>query len=165
MGFVFFGTFFGQNSIHMRAFLLLIILAISCSCLYAAGTDSIPKPKRDYVLQDRKIDWLLNTHRALSEKEGGISGYRVQVFMDSGNQARIKMQRARAEFESRYPGVRVYETYVEPHFRLRVGDFRTRLDARRLMEEIAEYYPPGSVYIVVDTINFPDLHITGAEDD
>lgn len=142
----------------MRIILLIIIIIFPISFLNASDTDSIPLPKRDYIFQDQKIEWLLRTHKQLSENERGIPGYRIQVFMDSGNQARIKTQRARAEFESKYPHVRVYPSYVEPNFRLRVGDFRTRLDARRFMEEIAEDYPPGSVYIVVDTINFPDLN-------
>ena len=126
-------------------------------CLQAADADSLSVRQRDYVFQDQKIEWLLRAHTELAKKERGIPGYRIQVYMDSGNQARVKTQRARAEFEQKYPDVNVYVSYDEPYFRLRVGDFRTRLDARRFMEQIAKDYPTGTVYVVVDTINFPDL--------
>ena len=127
------------------------------SSLQAADKDSLAVRQRDYVFQDQKISWLLDAHKELVKRERGIPGYRIQVYMDSGNQARVKTQRARAEFEKKYPDVNVYVTYDEPYFRLRAGDFRTRLDARRFMEQISENYPPGTVYIVVDTINFPEL--------
>lgn len=145
----------------MSVILTFVILSISYP-LFAFEQDSLPGRQRPYVLQDQKINWLLEAHKELVAKEGGIPGYRIQLYMDSGNQARIKTLRARAEFEQKYPNVRVYMRYVEPYFRLRAGDFRTRLDARRFMEQIAEDYPPGSIYIVVDTINFPELESSQA---
>jgi hypothetical protein len=148
----------------MSAFLTFLILVFVFP-VYAVEPDSLSVRQRPYVLQDQEICWLLDAHRELHERQGGIPGYRIQVYMDSGNQARIKTQRARAEFEQKYPDVKVYERYIEPYFRLRVGDFRTRLDARRFMEQIAEDYPPGSVYIVVDTINFPELESVQATEE
>jgi len=140
----------------MRVMLTLLVVFLA-SHSFAVDADSLYLRVKDYVRQDQRIVRLLDAHKELVKKERGIHGYRVQVFMDSGNQARLRMQRARAEFEQKHPGVRVYISYDEPYFRLRVGDFRTRLDARRFMEKIVDEYPPGSVYIVVDTINLPEL--------
>ena len=137
------------------------IFLLSCLMISFGGHAQEQNPEdltariRPYISQDEKIDWLLQKHREAVEGKG-IPGYRVQIFLDSGNQARILMQRARAEFEKKYPHVRWYEDYHEPNFRLRVGDFRTRLDARRFLEQIVADYPPGQAYIVVDNINFPD---------
>lgn len=117
------------------------------------GRDSIPE--RPYVIMDPAVKWLLNAHRGLTERQRGIPGFRVQIFMDAGNQARLNTQRSRAEFERKYPGIQAYIVYEEPNFKLRVGDFRTRLDARRYLETIREDYP--AAYIVVSQINFPDL--------
>ncbi|MFO7999338.1 MAG: SPOR domain-containing protein [Bacteroidales bacterium] len=108
-----------------------------------------------HVIMDPDIKWLLEAHRKAMSRERGIPGFRVQVFMEAGNQARLNTQRSRAEFENKYPGINVYIVYEEPNFKLRVGDFRTRLDARRFLETIKEDYP--SAYIVVSNINFPDL--------
>lgn len=114
--------------------------------------DSLIPP---YVVQDEKIDWLLHAYRQKMINQRGFQGYRVQIFMDSGNQARLKTQRSRAAFEEEYPGVSAYIVYEEPNFKLRVGDFRSRLDARRFLEKIKESYP--GAYIVLDVIHFPDL--------
>jgi hypothetical protein len=120
-------------------------------------TDSTYHRVRTYVSQDAKIQLLLDAHHELIKSQQGIPGFRVQIYMDSGSQARLRTQRARAEFESQYPDINVYITYDEPNFKLRVGDFRTRIDARRFIEHISDDYPSESVYIVLDTINFPDL--------
>lgn len=117
------------------------------------GLDSIPE--RSYVIMDPAAKWLLQAHRKLTERQRGIPGFRVQIFMDAGNQARLNTQRSRAEFEREHPGVPAYIVYEEPNFKLRVGDFRTRLDARRYLETIRGKYP--AAYIVVSQINFPDL--------
>ncbi len=136
--------------------IITIVLFFASTALFAFDNDSIVSRLRPYISQDQKIDQLLEMHKAAAEAEKGIPGYRIQIFMDSGNQARLKQHRARADFEQKYPEVKVYPTYEEPNFRLRVGDFRTRLDARRFLESIVNDFPPGQAYIVVDTINFPE---------
>ncbi len=109
----------------------------------------------DHVDQDERIAWLLHAHRHMVSRETGIQGYRVHIYMDSGNRARLNTQRAQAEFERKYPGIKAYIVYDEPYFKLRAGDFRTRLDARRFLEKIRKDY--SAAYIVVDRINFPEM--------
>lgn len=110
---------------------------------------------RAYIIQDARIDYLLEAHREAVQAQMGLPGYRIHLYMDAGNRARLNTQRERAEFEDRYPDVRAYVVYEAPYFKLRVGDFRTRLDARRFLERVRRQYP--GAYIVRDQINFPDL--------
>ena len=107
------------------------------------------------LVQDPKIDWLLRAHRETMRRQGGIPGFRVQVHVESGNQSRVRIQRAKYEFDSKYPDVKSYIDYDAPYYKLRVGDFRTRLDARRYLEKISRDY--RNAFIVVDKINFPEL--------
>ncbi len=109
----------------------------------------------DNVYQDEKISLLLHAHRHAVSRQQGVPGYRVHLYMDSGNRARLNTQREQAAFEKKYPDVRAYIVYEEPYFKLRVGDFRTRLDARRFLEKIRRDY--SAAYIVVDMINFPEM--------
>ncbi|TVR41948.1 MAG: SPOR domain-containing protein [Bacteroidia bacterium] len=121
-------------------------------------TDTLPflHPLRwDNVHQDEKISMLLHAHRNAVSRQQGVPGYRVHLYMDSGNRARLNTQREQAAFEKKYPDVRAYIVYEEPYFKLRVGDFRTRLDARRFLEKIRRDY--SAAYIVVDMINFPEM--------
>lgn len=109
----------------------------------------------DDVIQNELIAFLLQSHRNAMMEKRGIHGFRVHLYMDSGNRARLSTQREQAEFEELYPDRKSYIIYEEPYFKLRAGDFRTRLDARRFLEEIRQDYP--AAYIVVDIINFPEL--------
>ncbi len=109
----------------------------------------------DNVEQNDTIALLLHAHRNAMGRQRGINGYRVHLYMDSGNRARLNTQREQADFENKYPDHNAYIVYEEPYFKLRAGDFRTRLDARRFLEKVRPDYP--AAYIVVDMINFPDL--------
>lgn len=108
------------------------------------------------VFQDEKISFLLHAHRDAMMDRLGIPGFRVHLYMDSGNRARLNTQHEQAAFEEKYPGQAAYIVYEEPYFKLRAGDFRTRLDARRFLEKIRRDYP--AAYIVVDLINYPEMN-------
>ncbi|MFP4064173.1 MAG: SPOR domain-containing protein [Bacteroidales bacterium] len=107
------------------------------------------------VKQDARITYLLRAHREAVDRQLGVPGYRIHLHMDSGNRARLNTQKEQAEFEEEYPDTPSYIVYEEPYFKLRAGDFRTRLDARRFLEKIRDDY--SSAYIVVDLINFPQM--------
>ncbi len=116
--------------------------------------DSIPIG-RPYIMQEQRVEWLLEAHRARMAAMRGIPGFRVQIYMASGNQARLLTLQQMELFEEGFPGVPAYMVYEEPNFKLRVGDFRNRLDARRFLESIKRQYP--AAYIVMDQIRFPAL--------
>jgi len=109
----------------------------------------------DHVQQGEQIAWLLHAYRHAVSQQPGIPGYRVHIYMDSGNRARLNTQNEKADFLKKHPDVNAYIVYEEPYFKLRAGDFRTRVDARRFLEKIRRDYT--AAYIVVDRINFPEL--------
>ncbi len=123
--------------------------------IYGQDPDKLRPLQWDYVKQDYKIEHLLNLHREAMKDQRGIPGYRVHIYMDSGNRARLHTQHQQAEFEKKFPEQRSYIVYEEPYFKLRAGDFRTRFDARRFLEKIRRHYP--AAYIVVDRINYPEM--------
>jgi len=86
---------------------------------------------------------------------GGIysgRGYRVQIY--SGND-RGKATKVKLDFARRFPGVRTYMTYVQPQFRVKVGDFRSRGEAEKMYQQVSTLYTPCMIvpdYIVVNTL-------------
>jgi hypothetical protein len=50
-----------------------------------------------------------------------------------------------------FPELKAYMMYQSPFFRLKVGNFRERIDAEEYLPRIQRFYPTG-VYIVTDTI-------------
>ncbi len=109
---------------------------------------------RSYVSRDERVDVLQDAHRKFNQ-QAGMSGFRVQIYTDSGNRSKLRTDRVKADFDSRYPKIPSYISYDEPYYKLRVGDFRTRLDALRFLNEVSSTYL--SAIIVVDKINLPPL--------
>ncbi len=109
----------------------------------------------EYVHHSNKIAFLLKVHREIADNQRGMPGFRVHLFMDSGNRARLNALQEQVKFEENFPDMPAYIIYEEPYFKLRAGDFRTRLDARRFLETIRRQY--SGAYIVVDRINYPPL--------
>ncbi len=127
--------------------ILLILLTGAMSTGYS-------QPPRSYVNQDPKVDQLVNLFRQQNLTRG-MQGFRVQIFTASGNRSKLLTERQETDFNALYPGVRSYITYSEPYFRLRVGDFRTRMEAERFRNQVSSRYIVAIV--VPDRINFPRL--------
>ena len=89
-----------------------------------------------------------------TEKPTKLNGYRVQIFFGDRSEA----QEMRGEFIRKNPDVKAYISYLAPNFRLRVGDFRTRIECEKFKHEINRSFP-GS-YIVKDKIELPKLYDT-----
>jgi hypothetical protein len=93
------------------------------------------------VDQDLRIDRLIEKHRQFNQANPGVDGFRVQVFFDSGNNSKKSAQTAREKFMELYPGVAAYLTFKSPYYRVRVGDFRTKLEAEGYLFQLAATYP------------------------
>jgi len=74
----------------------------------------------------------------------------VQIFFGSSRQAAYDAQ---AKFMNEYPEIHTYITYIEPNFKVRVGDFRTRLEAQKLETALGELFK--SLFIIPEKINPP----------
>ncbi len=102
------------------------------------------------MIIDNKVDILLKKKLELDQQKPSIQGYRVQLYY-GGN--RTEALELKSKFAQLHPEVESYLIYQQPYFRLRVGDFRTRLEAYKLMKKVEKEFP--SVFIVNDEINFP----------
>ena len=134
--------------------ILLLLLLVSVTTAYSIESDSIQSPEREYINQDPVVDSLRRVYRQ-QNRQTGIQGYRIQIFRASGNRSKLLTEQEKAKFDAKHPNIRSYISYDEPYYRLRVGDFRSRLDAQRFLNKISSEY----IYsiIVVDRINFPRL--------
>lgn len=107
--------------------------------------------------QPRLLDSLIARYRRLNEEFPGIEGYRVQLFFGE----RDKAEKLKEDFKREYGEVSAYIDYLAPNFRLRVGDYRTRIEAYRLMQEIGGDF--GRAYIVRTKIELPELKVDKKE--
>lgn len=82
-----------------------------------------------------------------------LGGYRVRIFFDNKQSARVASEEAIKKFESLYHDVVAYRTYANPYFKVTVGDFRTKSEAMALLERIRYEFP--SAFVVKENISFP----------
>jgi len=112
------------------------------------------KPGEIKVQQDTRIDKIT---QFIGEPQGAspnvkIKGFRVQLFFDTDKDV---VNQKRADYLGRYNDKPAYVDYLQPNFRLRVGNFRTKLQAQKWQDEVKNDFPDA--IIVEDWIDLPDL--------
>ena len=107
------------------------------------------------INEDSGISDLTKKYTQANAKIKTMMGFRVQIFFDSGNNSRNAAENARAKFKGKFPTIPAYLTFKEPNFRVRVGDFRSRHEARGFLKKIQLEYP--NAFVIKDEINLPGL--------
>jgi hypothetical protein len=107
------------------------------------------------LIQDDKVDLLVSKHIQINQNRKGIDGFRIQIFFDSGNNSKTRAKSIYETFMAKYPDIGAYLTFKTPNYKVRVGDFRTKLDAQRFLNEILTDYP--NAWIIDDRINLPKV--------
>lgn len=107
------------------------------------------------IICDPRIDLLVKTHKSINNQYPLIPGWRVQIFFESGTQSKILAKEVMNEFNEKFSDTKSYLIFVSPYYKVVAGDFRTRMDAEKFLDEIQKDYP--SAFVTRDEINFPDL--------
>jgi hypothetical protein len=94
----------------------------------------------------------LMQQKYIDSQNGKIKGYRVQIHF--GNE-KNKAKEIKSKFLTKHNSMRAYDSFESPYFKVRVGDFRTKLEAYKFMKEIAGEFP--GAFIVTDNIDLPEL--------
>ena len=84
---------------------------------------------------------LVQKHIELNERVRTIPGYRIQVASLSGTASKNRAFEMKDRIRELYPGVEAYVVFDEPNFKVKVGDFRTRLDAYVFLLRIRNDFP------------------------
>ncbi len=103
--------------------------------------------------QDQRIEQLIQRQREIHVNDSTIDGFRIQIFMESGNDAVEKANAAMEEFKFNYPDIPIYLVFGQPYYRLRVGDFRTRLEAEKMHRILVKEYKKA--FVTSDRIQLP----------
>lgn len=162
----------------MKHFLIVSVLVIMPFTAFATipqQNDSVSGPfaivsKQEVTgggsvrfFHDRRIEQVVsensisrNNNNATAAATTQIShGFRVQVF--SSNRQRVAKDEA-FRLESRlneaFPGVGVYVSYTSPFWKVRIGDFKSKEEARLFTDELLRQFPAlkGDTYTVRERI-------------
>jgi len=106
------------------------------------------------IIKDTRIDALVKKQGMVIPPATSpqIVGYRVQLFFDSD---RKLVDEARSKFIAAYPKVDSYIVFTAPNYVLKVGDFRTELEAERIKDNLFVNFPTS--FIVKELINLPRI--------
>ncbi len=138
----------------MKRVLTFIVIFISI-CAKGQNTGSSGNTEIN-IIQDQKVNELVDKHIKLNKDHKIIYGYRIQIFFDSGINSKARAFAVKSDFMAQHPNSEeVYVLFQEPNYKVRVGDFRTSLDAQGFLSTIKNEYP--NAFVVADEINFPRL--------
>lgn len=99
--------------------------------------------------KDSRIDEM---DRLLTESSSGkMAGYRVQLHFGA---EKSKALSVKSKFLTQYPDIKAYDQFEAPYFRVRVGNFRTKMEAYCFWKSVADQFP-GS-FIVNEEIELPE---------
>ncbi len=124
----------------MRTILILICLVPFLSKAQATGTEIVKDPRLDLLIQkqaelNRKV-YLDNNRTA--------QGFRILVMNTSD---RKKAMDTKSTLMRDFPDHKTYLIYQSPHFKIQIGNFRTRDDAESLRKKISRKFSSGVIVI------------------
>ncbi len=75
--------------------------------------------------------------------------YRIRIYNDNKQNARSASESAMNRFKAMYPGVAAYRSYVNPFFKVTVGNFHSRPEADRMLQQLRGSFP--TAFVVKET--------------
>lgn len=149
---------------YLAIALLLLLVSTSSYAQYTSGGNR--SKGRIEIRGDVAAAQLVQKHIELNERVNTIPGYRIQVASLSGTSSKNRAFEMKDRIRQTYPGVEAYVVFDEPNFKVKVGDFRTRLEAYVFLQRIHADFP-GTIIrdnIYPTQINWDDV-VPESEDD
>jgi len=144
-----------MNTIIRYRFIYPILFIQWMVLMVSSGYSQEATKSTVQIIRDDRVDLLVSKHIQINQNRKGIDGFRIQIFFDSGNNSKTNAEAIYTGFTTRYPDIPAYLSFKAPNYKVRVGDFRTRLDAQRLLNDIIGEYP--GAWIIEDLVNIPKV--------
>jgi len=128
-----------------KLWFFIITCLLSISCVAQSGYLDLN--------QDPRIGNLIMKQRQIHVNDSTIDGFRVQIFMELGNDALRHADSVKMRFSEKYPEVPIYLVFGQPYYRLRIGDYRTRLEAENMYQQVKKEY--SNAFVTADRIELP----------
>ena len=104
------------------------------------------------INQSASVDYAFAKYVGNNAKKK-LNGFRIRIFFDNKQSARTQSEEVEKLFVELFPQYPVYRTYTNPYFKVAVGDFRTKSDAVKVLQDIQKLFPKA--FIIKDVINYP----------
>ena len=140
--------------------------SILCMCLatglmgltdICSAQDSTARPaSRDTTIvyskyasakEEVRVMQLSAKYDEYNRKKEFTDGYRIQIMYTD---IRTDAYKNKGQMYKDFSDIKSYVEYEEPYYKLRIGDFKTRLEATSYMQQVTPLYP--GAFIVKDKI-------------
>lgn len=101
---------------------------------------------------NERANLLVEKHKKINVLKRTMPGYRIQIYFGDQRQQAFILKSA---FQTVYPETPAYVVYQQPHFKVRVGDFKTRLEAMGFLIKMEGAFEQA--FIVQDEVKLPEL--------
>ena len=118
----------------MRNFLLTILSLVSLASV--AQNDNVT------FHQERQVPELTDVYKMYNKRNDVADGYRIQVSFSNDRQ---EAYNNKAKLYKELPDEKCYVEYEQPYYKLRIGDFMTRLEAYDELRNVITKYPGAFV--------------------
>ncbi|MDZ4845144.1 MAG: SPOR domain-containing protein [Chitinophagales bacterium] len=122
----------------------ILLLLLTTSNVIAQGNIEI--------IQDSRVETLISRYAQVKQKQASIEGYRIQI---SAGSNRNNVYQTKSQFYQNFSDIKQYIIYQSPNFKLRVGNYRTRLEAYKDLQEILPRF--NGAFIIRDEIKISEL--------
>lgn len=116
-------------NLHTYTSALVLLTFLSIGCYAQEGNVS--------VTQDPRFDQLLKEKRKINPSITVNDRYKIQIFYGDNEKARKALTDFRKEFKA-LDGTIIFES---PTYKVWVGNFKSRIDAERKLQDIKKKYP------------------------
>jgi len=128
----------------MKKTQFLSLLLFFPTIIFAQNNISYNIEKDVMVLEQQYIEsW---------KKVKKIEGFRIQITTFSGINSKTSIESVAEQFKQQFPEIPFFITYAEPNFRLRVGNFRTKIEAYQALQKISLTFT--GAFVLKDQIDF-----------
>ena len=101
---------------------------------------------------DPRIDSLIIQQTKINKQKDGVNGYRIQI---KNTTTHKDANALRARFSRDFPELKSYLRYIAPYYKIRIGDYLTKLEAQKDLLEIKKKYK--GAYPVPCPINLEEI--------
>ncbi len=115
---------------------------------YPATAENQPAKAEPTLHVNERVAVLMDTVADINNTIRYAQGFRILAYTGSERQAVMELRKS---IISRVPEEKDYLTYQQPNFRLKIGDFFSRVDAQQVLNKIQDLLP--NAQIVPDQIN------------
>lgn len=125
------------------ALITCLIISLFSSKSWAQSSNS--ESKTDSLARE-----LVERYKKVNATKMSMTGFRIQIYFGS---ERAKATEIRTDFTKNFPEISSYLIYQQPYFKIRVGDFKTRIEASGFLKKLEDHYT--TAFIVPDEVKLP----------